>query len=64
MAAQPQEPLTEEEYLALERASDVRHEFYQGRMIAMAGASERHGTILTNTSFYLRGQLRDGSCRI
>ena len=30
---------TEDEYLALERASDTKHEFVDGEIIAMAGGS-------------------------
>ena len=46
MQEKPVTPLTEKEYLAWERASEVKHDFYQGEIFAMAGASERHNLIL------------------
>ena len=39
---------TVEEYLAMERASDIRHEFLDGYVYAMAGESEGHGIITNN----------------
>lgn len=36
MAAHPQPRLTPEQYLELERASDVGHEYYRGETFAMA----------------------------
>lgn len=63
MAAQPKELFTEEEYLALERESETRHEYYRGEIVAMAGASENHNGILTATLSRLFLQLRGGSCR-
>lgn len=64
MAASPRDALPEEEYLVLERESDSGHEFYQGQMIAMTGASERHSTITISALCSLYGQLRGGPCRI
>ena len=43
MVAQPIATMTEEEYLAFERASETRHEFLDGRVYAMTGAGLRHG---------------------
>lgn len=39
---------TIEEYLQMERASEVKHEYYQGEIFAMAGASNRHNVISSN----------------
>lgn len=39
---------TVEEYLALEEASEIRHEFYEGEIFAMAGASLPHNRIIGN----------------
>ena len=36
------------EYLAGERDSDVRHEYVDGQVYAMAGASDRHNRIALN----------------
>ena len=38
-----------EEYLEREEASDVKHEYYQGEIFAMAGASIPHNQIVSNT---------------
>ena len=37
--------VTEEDYLQGELKSDTKHEFIQGEIYAMAGASEDHGSI-------------------
>jgi Uma2 family endonuclease len=63
VVAQPIATMTEEEYLAFERASDARHEFLDGRVYAMAGASLKHGDIIQNTSSNLYIKLRGGPCR-
>lgn len=44
MIASPQLPLTPEAYLQLESASAVKHEFVDGDVYAMAGASDTHVT--------------------
>ena len=36
------------EYMALEMRSDFRHEFDEGEVFAMAGASIRHNTLVLN----------------
>jgi Uma2 family endonuclease len=55
---------TVEEYLALERDSEERHEYLDGEIFAMAGESEQHGDISVNFVSELRGQLRGGPCRV
>jgi len=61
--AQPAPPLlTSAEYLTRERASEVRHEFYHGAMVAMAGASLEHNVIVGNVVAELRAALRDRPC--
>jgi len=64
MAAHPQPRLSVEEYLELERTSEVRHEYYDGELFAMVGASEAHALIVTNLVGELRNQLRGRPCRI
>jgi hypothetical protein len=63
MVAQPIATMTEEEYLAFERASDEKHEFLDGRVYAMAGASLVHGRIIQNTPGRLFNQLLGGPKR-
>ncbi|MCU0490062.1 MAG: Uma2 family endonuclease [Chloroflexaceae bacterium] len=64
MTAQPQSYTTEAEYLAFERASSTRHEYYNGRVYAMAGATEAHNLIAGNVIAALHGQLRAKPCRV
>ncbi|MEN3335575.1 MAG: hypothetical protein V7641_4940 [Blastocatellia bacterium] len=54
---------TVEEYLALERASEERHEFLDGQVYLMAGESPDHGTICTTISGQLYIQLRGKPCQ-
>ena len=42
MASNPVSKLSEEQYLAIERAAEFRSEFVDGEMFAMSGASIRH----------------------
>ncbi|MFL6278266.1 MAG: Uma2 family endonuclease [Blastocatellia bacterium] len=55
---------TVEEYLALERAAEARHEFLDGQVYLMAGESLEHGTICTNLSGQLYNQLRGKPCQV
>jgi Uma2 family endonuclease len=63
MTAAPQR-LTEADYLAIERASEHRSEFFAGEMFAMAGGTEQHNLIVLNVAEALRGQLRGRPCRV
>lgn len=55
--------ISPEEYIAGELLSDVRHEYYAGRVEAMAGASTPHGTIVSNFNIELGGHLRGKPCQ-
>jgi len=52
--------ISEAEYLALENASDERHEYVNGRVHAMSGASLGHTLIVGNMAFGLRVALEAG----
>lgn len=54
MAAQPQPRLTPEQYLEMERTSPIKHEYYNGMMYAMPGASWAHVLITSNSGWELR----------
>lgn len=54
---------TVEEYLALERASEERHEYLDGEIYAMAGESLAHGDICMNLSREVSAQLKGKPCR-
>jgi Uma2 family endonuclease len=56
-------PCTAEEYLALERQSDERHQCVDGHIYAMAGESLEHSTICFNLAVILGNQLRGKNCR-
>jgi Uma2 family endonuclease len=54
---------TEEEYLAIERSSEERHEYIDGRIFAMTGESDQHGEICVNLIGHLFAQLSGKPCR-
>lgn len=54
---------TVEEYLALERETHEKHEFYKGELFAMAGGSPNHTTICMNISSELHQRLLPKGCR-
>lgn len=67
MASLPQpapRPLTPEEYLARERASEFRSEYVAGEIFAMSGATRAHNTISLNVAAELRAQLRGRPCEV
>ena len=56
--------MTEAEYLAFEEKSKIRHEFMDGEIFAMAGATRRHNLANTNISTELNLQLRETDCEV
>jgi Uma2 family endonuclease len=56
--------LTPEQYLELERDSAVRHEFVNGVMHAMGGASSRHNRVAINIVGRLVQAAQDLECRL
>lgn len=63
MSAVPEQYLSLEEYFALEEASEIKHEYYQGKIFAMTGASEDHNLIAVAVTSTLHVQLQGKSCR-
>src|SRR5580700_4352347 len=55
---------TPQEYLALERASKEKHEYFAGKVLAMAGASLAHNDIVANLIREIGLLLKDRPCRI
>ncbi|HWS90734.1 MAG TPA: Uma2 family endonuclease [Pyrinomonadaceae bacterium] len=53
---------TPEEYLDLERQSEIRHEFLDGTVYAMSGESLAHSIICFNLAGALHPQLRGTKC--
>jgi Uma2 family endonuclease len=56
--------VTVEEYLATERVSEVRHEYFDGDVFAMTPAPSEHNLIGANVSCELSGALRTKPCRV
>jgi Uma2 family endonuclease len=56
--------LSPQEYLEGERHSEIRHEYIDGEVYAMAGESKAHNTITGNIYMALRGELRGSPCRV
>ena len=52
------------EYLAMEPEGEVRHEFVEGEIFAMAGASRTHTMLVMNLGAAIRPHLRGTPCRI
>jgi Uma2 family endonuclease len=53
---------TPEEYLEIERISLLKHEYVQGQLVAMAGASKSHVIVAANLSALLVAHLRGKGC--
>lgn len=56
------ETLSPEDYLEGEKTAEVRHEYVDGYVYAMAGASDDHNRIAGNIFAELRTRLRGGKC--
>jgi Uma2 family endonuclease len=56
--------LSADDYLAGECVSPVKHEFVDGEVFAMAGATEEHVTVTGNVFAMLRAHVRGGPCRV
>ena len=64
MSSQRNALLTPGEYLAIERKSEIKHEYFAGEMLAMVGASKRHNLITANVIRVLGNQLLDRPCNV
>lgn len=56
--------ITPDEYLKMERHSETKHEYFNGRIYAMTGASEAHNTIAGNLIGILYAEVIDKGCRV
>jgi Ser/Thr protein kinase RdoA (MazF antagonist) len=54
--------LTEQQYLALERAAEFKSEYFDGQMLARPGASIQHSHLQGNILGELHNALRDTPC--
>lgn len=62
MASHPITEVSAEEYLALDRAAEVRSEYFDGEMIAMSGDTIRHARIAGNILAQLHMALEGSGC--
>lgn len=53
-----------ENYLTMERQSLEKHEYFDGEVFLMAGASDEHNTIAVNTVSELHQQLKKRPCKV
>jgi Uma2 family endonuclease len=56
--------MTFEEYLEFEKTSEVRHEFVDGFVFAMAGGTDNHNSIALNIAAAIRPKVRATPCRV
>ncbi len=61
--AQHKRYFTIEDYLTFENASEEKHEYYQGEILAMSGAKNQHNIITGNLFANLWNKLRGKPCR-
>jgi Uma2 family endonuclease len=55
--------ITPQEYLEGERQSEIKHEYHDGKIVAMAGASPEHNAIVYDLTLELGPQLRHRYCQ-
>ncbi|HEY9849724.1 MAG TPA: Uma2 family endonuclease [Leptolyngbyaceae cyanobacterium] len=63
-ANQSQDYISPQDYLAGEELSPIKHEYIDGEVYAMAGASDPHATIAGNLFALLRNHVRGTGCRV
>ena len=64
MAVKPYSKITVADYLALEAGKPEKHEYFDGEVFAMGGASAVHNLIVTNIVRELSVQLRKKPCLV
>lgn len=62
-AIKPNDYLSPENYLELERHSEIKHEYIDGKLYAMAGGTKAHNTISINLAVLFREHLQDSHCQ-
>ncbi|QFY88712.1 Uma2 family endonuclease [Magnetovirga frankeli] len=60
----PVQIISEQDYLDGERLSEIKHEYLDGDVYAMAGASKTHGTLALNAAIAIRQHLRGKPCGV
>ncbi len=62
MNPNPVNRMSPEDYLKFERASDIKHEYLNGVIVAMSGAKRNHNKIAANLGGLLWQALKDREC--
>jgi Uma2 family endonuclease len=63
MLAQQEDPyISEQDYLEGEKISEIKHEYVDGQVYAMTGASKNHGRISVNLLIKFSNHLGDSPC--
>ena len=62
--AAPKPTLSVDDYLQGEQQSELRHEYIDGEVYAMVGASDRHGLIVNALAFALTPAARQRQCQL
>lgn len=63
-ARQKSSYISVEEYFKLEEKSRIRHEYVDGQLFAMTGATVRHSLLSGNVFSLLRAHLKGGPCQV
>jgi Uma2 family endonuclease len=64
MSSQTTPTYSLQQYLAIERDSQQKHEYLNGEIFALAGASERHNLIVVNLVAAIHVQLKGTPCKV
>ncbi|MCC6617143.1 MAG: Uma2 family endonuclease [Anaerolineae bacterium] len=64
MAVEVKRKWTVDEYLAFERESEIRHEYFDGEVSARSGAEPAHNDIFSNTHNSLMNQVKGRPCKV
>lgn len=56
--------ISPQDYLAAERVSEEKHEYFEGDVVVMQGASLKHEDIVSNIVGEIRNKLKGKDCRI
>jgi len=64
MSALPTSYISPEDYLELERRAPTKSQYFKGEIFAMAGASERHISIVANITSSFVSQLKGRPCKV
>jgi len=62
MVALPDDYISSADYLVAERQAPTKHEYINGRVYAMSGATRSHNRISLDTAIALSNQLGDSDC--